>query len=264
MRSGIEREFTSFGGLLLSEYFLANNAIAQYRYGIPTVVDVPLLGKQNQLGESMETTLPAPLATALHDSTMEAHERAETASFITRLMSGEGTADGLVALLRQSLPVYGALESACREVADDPRIAPLLDSRLDRTAALRADLEAHQSAGRTFNIIVAAAEEYVAELKTCAGNAPALIGHHYVRYLGDLSGGQIIKTMVRRQYGIEDGLSFYEFHIDKPKVYKDNYRNSLNALPLSDRDRQVALDAATRAFDLNHRIFLDLEAAGIK
>ena len=212
----------------------------------------------------MGTTIPAPLSAALHDSTMDAHERAETATFITRLMGGEGSADGLVALLRQSLPVYEALENACRDVGPDPRLAPILDPRLNRTDALRADLEFHQSAGRTFETIVPAVEDYVAELRACAGNAAALIGHHYVRYLGDLSGGQIIKTMVRRHYGLEDGLSFYEFDIEKPKVYKDNYRSALNTLPLSDEDRQEALDAAARAFDLNHRIFLDLEAAGVK
>ena len=211
----------------------------------------------------METTIPAPLATALHDSTMEAHERAETATFITRLMGGEGSADGLVALLRQSLPIYEALENACREVGPDPRITPILDPLLDRTAALRADLETHQAAGRTFDVIVPAVESYVAELRACSGNAAALIGHHYVRYLGDLSGGQIIKTMARRHYGLEDGLSFYEFDIEKPKVYKDNYRTALNTLPLSDEDRREALEAATRAFDLNHRVFLDLEAAGV-
>lgn len=212
----------------------------------------------------METTIPAPLASALHDSTMEAHERAETASFITRLMGGEGTVVGLVALLRQSLPVYEALENACRDVGDDPRIATILDSKLDRTAALEADLETHRAAGHSYDTLVPATQEYVEELRTCAGNAPALIGHHYVRYLGDLSGGQIIKTMVQRHYGVEDGLSFYEFEIDKPKVYKDGYRAALNALPLSDEDREIALAAATRAFELNHRIFLDLDAAGVR
>lgn len=212
----------------------------------------------------METTIPAPLSAALHDSTMDAHERAETATFITRLMGGEGSADGLVALLRQSLPVYEALENACRDVGPDPRLAPILDPRLNRTDALRADLEFHQSAGRTFETIVPAVEDYVAELRACAGNAAALIGHHYVRYLGDLSGGQIIKTMVRRHYGVEEGMSFYDFDIPKPKVYKDGYRAALDALPLSEAERDAALAAATRAFDLNHQLFLDLEAAGIR
>lgn len=85
-----------------------------------------------------------------------------------------------------------------------------------------------------------------------------------MRYLGDLSGGQVIKTMVRRHYGVEDGLSFYEFDIPKPKVYKDDYRAALDALPLTESERGTALEAATRAFELNHQLFLDLEVAGIR
>ena len=212
----------------------------------------------------METTISAPLSRALHDSTMVAHEQAENAPFITRLMSGEGTPDGLVALLRQSLPVYEALEDACRRVGSDPRLAAILDPRLERTAALHADLEAHRVEGRSCDVLVPAAEMYAAELRACASDPAALIGHHYVRYLGDLSGGQIIKTMVRRHYGLEEGLSFYEFDIAKPKVYKDGYRAALDALALSEADRASALAAATRAFELNHRIFVDLEAAGIR
>lgn len=212
----------------------------------------------------METTISAPLSKALHDSTMVAHDQAENAAFITRLMSGEGTADGVVALLRQSLPVYEALEAACRGVGADPRLSAILDPRLDRTAALRADLAVHAAHGHACDVVVPAVSAYVDELRACESDPAALIGHHYVRYLGDLSGGQIIKTMVRRHYGIEEGLSFYDFEFDKPKVYKDDYRAALDTLPLGDADRDSALAAATRAFDLNHQIFLDLEAAGIR
>ena len=59
-------------------------------------------------------------------------------------------------------------------------------------------------------------------------------------------------------------MSFYDFDIPKPKVYKDGYRAALDALPLSEAERDAALAAATRAFDLNHQLFLDLEAAGIR
>ncbi|MDV8001038.1 biliverdin-producing heme oxygenase [Rhodococcus sp. IEGM 1408] len=212
----------------------------------------------------METTISAPLSRALHDSTIVAHEQAEHAAFITRLMGGNGTPDGLVALLRQSLPVYEALETACRGIGADPRLSAILDPRLDRTAALRADLETHRAQGRSFDVLVPATEAYVAELQACASDPAALIGHHYVRYLGDLSGGQIIKTMVRRHYGIDEGLSFYEFDIPKPKVYKDDYRAALDTLPLSEADRESALAAATRAFELNHQIFVDLDAHGVR
>ena len=90
----------------------------------------------------MTATLPAPLSSALQESTKVAHDQAENANFVTRLMSGDGTALGLVALFRQSLPVYEALEKACRGAAADPRLAPLVDPVLERADALRADLAA--------------------------------------------------------------------------------------------------------------------------
>lgn len=211
----------------------------------------------------MATTLSMPLSKALQESTAMAHDRAENATFITHLMSGGGTPDGMVALLRQSLPVYEALEESCRAVASDPRIAPILDPALDRTDALRADLATHRGEGRTCDIVVPTTEVYAAELRALAADPVSLVGHHYVRYLGDLSGGQIIKTMVRRHYGLETGLSFYDFDIPKPKVYKDRYRAALDALPLSDLERETALVAATRAFELNQQLFIDLAAVDI-
>lgn len=209
----------------------------------------------------METTLSAPLSTTLQRSTAVAHERAESAGFVTSLLAGDSGPEALVALLRQSLPVYEALENACRTLADDPRIAPVLDSRLDRTEALHADLEAHRAEGRTYETVLPATAAYVAEIRACADDPASLVGHHYVRYLGDLSGGQIIATLVRRHYGLENGLSFYDFDIPKPKTYKDGYRAALDALPLSEADRESAVAAAVRAFDLNHRLFLELDAS---
>jgi heme oxygenase (biliverdin-producing, ferredoxin) len=43
----------------------------------------------------------------------------------------------------------------------------------------------------------------------------ALLAHAYVRYLGDLSGGQVIRRRVVKAYGLDAesglGLSFYSF-----------------------------------------------------
>jgi len=207
---------------------------------------------------SVDTT---PLSVALQRGTAEAHERAENSGFMARLLGGESDADALAALLAQSLPVYRALEAAVARNAADPRLAPVVDARLERTAALEADLETHRAAGRTVGEPLDATRAYVADLEACADDPAALVGHHYVRYLGDLSGGQIISRLVRRHYGLEDGLTFYDFDIDKPKAYKDDYRAALDALPMSERDRAAALDAASRAFELNSAIFAELETA---
>ena len=206
-------------------------------------------------------TADAPLSVALQRSTAVAHERAENSGFMSRLLGGESNADALVALLAQSLPVYAALEAAVARNASDPRLAPLVDARLERTAALRADLDAHRAAGHAIAEPLPATQRYVDDLVACADSPAALIGHHYTRYLGDLSGGQIIATLMRRHYDApDDVLTFYRFDIDKPKTYKDGYRARLDALRLDPAEQDEALDAASRAFALNAAVFDALDA----
>ena len=44
------------------------------------------------------------------------------------------------------------------------------------------------------------------------GWLPGIIAHHYTRYLGDLSGGQMIAKRVKKQFGFERaGIAFYDF-----------------------------------------------------
>jgi heme oxygenase len=61
-----------------------------------------------------------------------------------------------------------------------------------------------------------------------------LVGHHYTRYIGDLSGGQILKNIAQKamNLGEHDGLRFYEFDaIPDEKGFKANYRSTLDNLP---------------------------------
>ncbi|WP_229117355.1 biliverdin-producing heme oxygenase [Enemella dayhoffiae] len=174
-------------------------------------------------------TEPITLSAALREHTADAHQRAEESTFVVDLLAGRLSLDALVALLAQSLPIYAALEETCR-AADSPILAPLLDPRLERTERLRADLAAHAAAGRRFETVLPSAEAYAAELRSLADRPAALLAHHYVRYLGDLSGGQVIASLVQRHYGADPGaLTFYRFEIERPKVYKDDYRPTRRA-----------------------------------
>jgi hypothetical protein len=54
---------------------------------------------------------------------------------------------------------------------------------------------------------------HIHHLCTAPGQAPLLLAHAYVRYLGDLSGGQIIGGRIKRAYGLKgkEGIAFYDF-----------------------------------------------------
>ena len=89
------------------------------------------------------------------------------------------------------------------------------------------------------------------------------IAHHYTRYLGDLSGGQIIRTLLQRQYGFEtNGVGFYLFaDIAKPKLFKDTYRSQLDAVEWTEDERERVIDEVGLAFRFNTELFDDLAVA---
>lgn len=206
----------------------------------------------------------------LKNATARVHEEAEHSTFMDTLLRGDldakaGTA-ALAALHAQYLHVYEALEDATRVHADSAFLSPLHDARLERTAALRADLDALATAGVVFEREPSApTQAYVSELRELGASssreaAATLAGHHYVRYLGDLSGGQVVSRLVSRAYSIpSESLSFYSFDIDKPKLFKDSYRTALDELPLDDATRTHALEGASNAFAHNTALFRALE-----
>lgn len=209
-----------------------------------------------------------PLSLALRGATAEAHASAETASFITDLMEGRACAAAFTALARQQEVIYEALETALAGAREHPLLAGVDDRRLDRLPSLRADLpvltgthvEADPDEARW--PVVEATHEYARVLREEA-NPELLLAHHYVRYLGDLSGGQIIARLVSRHYGIpQEALTFYRFDgIAKPKPYKDGYRAALDATPMTEEQRERVLAEAVRAFHLNQDVFVGLGAA---
>jgi heme oxygenase len=83
------------------------------------------------------------------------------------------------------------------------------------------------------------------------------VGHHYTRYLGDLSGGQILRNIADKSMGLNgQGLAFYEFdEIDDAKSFKNKYRTALDNLPLSKPDEQLVIAEANYAFRLNMDVF---------
>lgn len=206
----------------------------------------------------------ARLSAELKDSTAQAHERAEHSNFMGQLLAGELDADAYAALHGQMWFVYSALERAARAVAGDPIAANIIDPRLERVPALEADLDAlhGSSEWRARLRPLPATEAYVARLDHIAhtGDAARLVAHHYVRYLGDLSGGQVISRMVQRHYGVSDNaVTFFTFAgIGKLKPYKDAYRAALDNIQLDDAARAQLLDEAAVAFLMNLEVFMEL------
>jgi heme oxygenase (biliverdin-producing, ferredoxin) len=204
-------------------------------------------------------------AARLRRATMAEHREAESRGFITRLMAGAVPRAGFAALTAQYLVIYRELEAAADRMRDDEIAGPFADPALSRVPALEADLAHLCGPSWASRVVpVAATRRYADRLREHCGTSPEhFLAHHYVRYLGDLSGGRLVGRSVAATYGLgESGVAFYRFAgIDDPKAYKIGYRERLDALPLPDDRLDTLVAEAQLAFALNSAIFQELGAA---
>lgn len=203
------------------------------------------------------------LSSRLREGTREEHESAESSGFISRLMSGGLTTDAYVALASQQFFVYSALEAISDDVRALPQGSSLLFDELTRTPSIARDLE--HLVGPDWRAVIMplpATVRYVEALEASATSLPRYAAHAYTRYLGDLSGGQIIKRMLERHYGLgPEGITFYSFEeIPKSKPFKDVYRERLDGLELDEQQLAEAVAEAKDAFRLNQDLFAELGA----
>lgn len=211
----------------------------------------------------MSITDPAPtlsLSAAFKQGSQDLHDETEASAFIDELMGGKVNLAGYINYLKSLRVVYAALEEASRAHADDPIVAEMHDTRLERLAAIEADI-AELSTGAPEESLCTheAATAYAERIHAAAAEGPArLVAHHYTRYLGDLSGGLAIGRILARHFNLTSGLSFYEFADIKAKVYKDGYRERLDNLPLTEEQRAEAVAEVQQAFRHNQAVFVEL------
>jgi heme oxygenase len=97
-------------------------------------------------------------------------------------------------------------------------------------------------------------------------NPELLVAHSYTRYLGDLSGGQILKKIAQNAMNLQDGgTAFYEFaDIPDEKAFKNTYRQAMNDLPIDQATADRIVEEANAAFGMNMKMFNELEGNLIK
>jgi heme oxygenase len=202
------------------------------------------------------------VAALLREATEAQHRAAESRPFMTALMGGELDLAAYTLYLAQFARIYAALESRA-VLSTDPAV--LQDRRLDRASTIEADLIALGAPDWRERIpALPATVAYAEHLRDIARDDPIrLVAHHYTRYLGDLSGGQVMATMLRRHYGAtEEQLSFFRFdELGALVPYKRGYRDALDAMELHAVERDVLVAEARAAFDANTAVFDDLETA---
>ncbi|QKV95298.1 biliverdin-producing heme oxygenase [Streptomyces sp. NA02950] len=207
---------------------------------------------------------PTPFSTLIRTASHAAHTEAENSTFMSDLLGGRLGVAAYRRYTEQLWFVYRALESAAGALAEDPVAGPFIRPVLFRTAALERDL--HHLGGPDWRAGLSplpATTAYAARVEWCARAWPAgYVAHHYTRYLGDLSGGQIIRGTAEKAWGFArkgDGVRFYVFEaIGSPAAFKREYRALLDALAVDDLEKQRVIEECRRAFALNTAVFREL------
>ncbi|WP_210586860.1 heme oxygenase (biliverdin-producing) [Streptomyces sp. GESEQ-35] len=200
-------------------------------------------------------------STLIRTASHEQHVEAETSTFMSDLLGGKLGVDAYTRYTEQLWFVYEALETGAGRLASDPVAGPFIQPELFRLPALERDLEHLRGPDwRATLTALPATRSYATRIAECADAWPAgYIAHHYTRYLGDLSGGQIIRDKAERTWGFArkgDGVRFYVFEeIANPAAFKRGYRELLDQVHADDLEKQRIIGECKRAFALNTAVF---------
>ncbi|MDP0500718.1 MAG: biliverdin-producing heme oxygenase [Verrucomicrobiota bacterium JB022] len=211
------------------------------------------------------------LSAALRTLTAESHRAAERSPFVRRLIRGPLSLPAYIFYLRELQVAYQALESALRTHSAHPALTQFVRPELFRAVALAEDIEQLTDVSdgeQPVESLPYAGQHYARHLEEIAAETPAaLLAHLYVRYLGDMSGGQMIGQAIQRQFELPDevGLNFYNFaDIPDLDAYKEQFRNWIDETPLTENERSLVLEEAVRGFDLSNAIFDEAERLGVE
>ncbi|KAG5645985.1 hypothetical protein DXG03_004586 [Asterophora parasitica] len=173
-----------------------------------------------------------PLATLLRESTKAAHTLVESSPGAVAMLNGQLHKKEYIRYLMMLWHIYDAFEAALDHHATHPALESTYNpTLLARAPCLSADIaflfdvpegswKSHPAHAALLDETPPALTAYVTRIRILADSRDPtlLLAHSYVRYLGDLSGGQIIRRTLGKAYGLgldEDvgnGLELYAFN----------------------------------------------------
>ena len=203
-----------------------------------------------------------PFSRVLRRATAAAHERAHHSTYMAALLGGRLALDDYATLVVQYWHIYGALEDGADRLGDHPVVGGFAVDALRRRAAIAADLAFLRGPGWADELTpLPATASYCARIREAVEQWPGgWVAHHYTRYLGDLAGGQAVRGLLRRTYGVTgDGSRFYDFTALGPvPAFRARYRALLDAAAWDDGERARIAAEACRAFELNIAMLAEL------
>ena len=209
------------------------------------------------------------LAEQLRKGTTKSHSMAENVSFVKSFLGGVVDKKSYRTLVANLYFVYSAIEEEIYENRNHSSISLIYFPELNRKKSLEKDLEYYY--GNSWNEIVkpsVVTQAYVERIHQIGKHQPELlISHAYTRYMGDLSGGQVLKNIAKKamQLSKDEGTEFYVFRsIHDDKEFKNMYRQSLDLIPITEVQIDAIISEANVAFNLNMKMFQELNSSLVK
>lgn len=209
------------------------------------------------------------LATKLREGTKKAHTMAENTGFIACFLKGTVEKNSYRKLVANLYFVYSAMEEEMQRHQNHPILSKLYFPVLNRKDSLEKDLAYYYGVNWRDQVAPSdATQSYVARIRQISNSNPELlVAHLYTRYMGDLSGGQILKKIAQNGMNLSDGAgtNFYEFRqIPDERAFKKMYRETMDQLPIDEAAADRIVDEANDAFGMNMKMFKELEGNLIK
>jgi heme oxygenase len=199
-----------------------------------------------------------PRVRKLHARIGAAHHQAEGMAFSRQLLDGKATPCQLAALIRALAPAYALIEERGPAIASSLGATSLPWEHLARSAALHHDVALLSGVEATPPS--AAAQTWLEQLDQLAQSAPhRFMAHVYVRYGGDLSGGQQLAEQanaILRAHQLPP-VEFWHFHRPIPEL-KTALHDGFEQLALGDGEEAELLEEAVRAFTHTQRLLAEL------
>lgn len=207
------------------------------------------------------------LAQKLKEGTAEAHKAAENVHFVKEFIKCRVDRQIYAQFVVNLYHIYQALEEALEANAEHPLVESLhFPEELERAETLKRDAEFYLGSNWEQETLPSkVTREYVQRLRQLKEDAPELlIPHAYTRYLGDLSGGQLLKKAAIRGMQLPEdgsGVHFYNFRrIRDTMTFKNMYRARMDSLAADSSTADRMVKEANYAFFLNTRIFQELDS----
>lgn len=205
------------------------------------------------------------LAEELRAGTLALHAKAESCGIVLALIEGRATRDGYALYLRNLYEAYRQLEDGLKRRGPIPGGRLLTHPKIHRADAIASDLKALAGVSwKTDLALLPAGQRYAQRIAWLARHRSIhLVAHAYVRHLGDLSGGRILKRCLSERLGLRSGaLSLYEFS-DMPDrdCFLSDYRQALDSIAASSADASAIVEEARGAFRHNIDVSVAVQAA---